>query len=122
MARRQGLRSGLWGASAEARDPEGGAGSARRADPGGQREGRRDGRDLTRAGHAGAVVQRQGGRERGGLTQGVPDNFRAIAAPGSTSRRWRVFGRCVAKNPLLIVPIQSKACRNLSPQSPIFTA
>ena len=52
LARRQGLRPGLWRAPAQARDPEGGAGSARRADPVRQGQGRREGRGLGRqAGH-----------------------------------------------------------------------
>ena len=46
LARREGLRPGLWRAPAEARDPEGGAGPARRADPVRQDQGRREGRDL----------------------------------------------------------------------------
>ena len=61
LARRQGLRSGLWRAAAEARDPEGGAGPARRADPVRQDQGRRDGRGLGR--QAGHHLQRRG---RGG--------------------------------------------------------
>ena len=40
VAGRQGLRSGLWRAPAEARDPEGGAGSARGTHPGGRHPGR----------------------------------------------------------------------------------
>ena len=48
VARRQGLRSGLWRAAAQARDPEGGAGPARRADPGRQDQGRREGDGLGR--------------------------------------------------------------------------
>ena len=48
MARRQGLGPGLWRAPAQARDPEVGAGPARRADPRRQRQGRREGHDLGR--------------------------------------------------------------------------
>ena len=44
MARRQGLGSRLWRASAQARDPEVGAGSACRNDPGRSHQGRREGR------------------------------------------------------------------------------
>ena len=56
MARRQGLRPGLRRAPAQARDPEGGAGPARRADPVRQGQGRRAGRDLGR--QAGPHFQR----------------------------------------------------------------
>ena len=63
VARRQGLGSGLWRAAAQARDPEIGAGSARRDDPVRAREGRREGRDLGR--QAGPDLQRQA--RRGGL-------------------------------------------------------
>ena len=48
----------------EARDPEGRAGPARRADPVRQGEGRRDGERLGRAGQAGARLQRRGGGGR----------------------------------------------------------
>ena len=44
LAGRQGLGSGLWRAAAQARDPEVGAGSARRDDPRRHDQGRRDGR------------------------------------------------------------------------------
>ena len=64
LARRQGLRPGLWRAPAQARDPEGGAGPARRDDPLRQGQGRRDGHDLGR--QEGPDLQRRGG-ERGGV-------------------------------------------------------
>ncbi len=65
LAGREGLGSGLWRATAQARDPEVGAGSARRDDPVRTRQGRREGRDLGR--QAGAHLQRQAGG--GGLRQ-----------------------------------------------------
>ena len=51
----------------EARDPEGGAGPARRADPLRQGEGRRGGDGLGRAGQAEPRLQRRGSGERGGV-------------------------------------------------------
>ncbi len=48
MARRQGLRPGLWRASAQARDPEGAAGPSGRTDPVRQGQGRRHGDGLGR--------------------------------------------------------------------------
>mgnify|MGYP003693933841 CR=1 FL=1 len=60
----KGWDPGLRGTPAEARDPEIGAGSARRNDPRRQDQGRREGQDLRR--QAGPDVQRQG--RSGGLT------------------------------------------------------
>ena len=57
LARRQGLGPRLWCAPAQARDPEIGAGSARRADSVRRDQGRREGRHLGR--QAGAHLQRQ---------------------------------------------------------------
>ena len=59
VAGRQGLGSGLWRAAAEARDPEGGAGPARRDDPRRHHQGRREGHRLRR--QAGPHLQRQAG-------------------------------------------------------------
>ena len=59
LARRQGLGPGLRRAAAQARDPEVGAGPARRDDPRRHDQGRREGRGLGR--QAGAHLQRQAG-------------------------------------------------------------
>ena len=85
----QGLRPGLWRAPAEARDPEGGAGPAGRADPVRQDQGRREGRDLGR--QAGHHLQRRGrGRRRNlGHRNGHPPRFRGgwrVEAKPSGSR------------------------------------
>ena len=65
LARREGLRSGLWRAALEARHSEVGAGSARRTHSLRQDQGRREGRGLRRQGWA--RLQRRQGRG-GGLT------------------------------------------------------
>ena len=62
LARREGLRPRLWRASVEAGHPEEPAGSARRDDPVGPREGRREGQDLRE--QARPDLQRQDGRRR----------------------------------------------------------
>ena len=80
MARRQGLGPGLRRAPAQARDPEGGAGPARRDDPLRQGEGRRDGHDLRR--QAGPRLQRQGPRNR---LQATVANLHAMRLLGRSS-------------------------------------
>ena len=65
MAGREGLGSGLWRAAAQAGDPEVGAGSAGRDDPGRLDQGRREGHHLGR--QAGPHLQRQDGA--GGVTE-----------------------------------------------------
>ena len=64
VARQQGLRSDLWRAAPEARDPEAGAGPARRADPRRPHQGRPEGQ-----GHR--AQRRPGDQRRAGEGRGV---------------------------------------------------
>ena len=82
LARRQGLGSGLWRAAAQARDPEVGAGPARRDDPRRHGEGRRDGQGLRR--QARPDLQRQDGR--GGVSS---MSFRRAGSGGRGTMRAR---------------------------------
>ncbi len=86
LARREGLRPRLWRTSVDADHPEEPAGSARRDDPVGPRQGRREGQDLRE--QAGSDLQRKGRHCRGGVAQFAilrtrnPEKVRAGIPPG----------------------------------------
>ena len=88
LARRQGLGSRLWRASAEAGDPALSAGSAGRDDPGRRGQGRRSGRDL--GGRQRADLQRQGAADR---------RDRAVRGAGAEAQAELIAGPHVVKSP-----------------------
>ena len=103
LARRQGLRSGLWRAAAEARDPEGGAGPARRDDPGRRDPRRRDRDDLRRSlRHSDRRPRGWAGSRARGRARGAGDR-RALPEGGvrrrNTNKNRRPAGRLFRFNP-----------------------
>ena len=131
VARRQGLRSGLRGAAVEARDPEGGAGPARRADPVGQGEGRREpsrsrSRRASRASPSTARRRRARRREARPAYQLEP--ALRLSRRKRKSQRWlpiaavTILKVVARKTDFDCTKIQIGIRRNLSPQSPLSTA